>query len=213
MIRALRDRYTATREEHVRKQIANLRYRIKLIRNMQVFGVSSFFLCVLCMFLLFAGQSQAGAFSFGHSAGVLDGVLAALGLPTWHVTATVWKRTHGLIGTDNDYFVAQDWTLAGGRIFLQVWHVGRVSHPALQPDGGLPVAPSAIGLQGMAFITDELGAPQFAPFVTPRALELEELLPGRWLEGYFASSAKEGELAVALRQIGIFAASSTTPRL
>ena len=44
-------------------------------------------------------------------------------------------------------------------------------------------------------------------------LELEELLPGRWLEGYFASSAKEGELAVALRQIGIFAASSTTPRL
>ncbi len=38
---------------------------MRLIRNMQVFGVSSFFLCVLCMFLLFAGQNQAGAFSFG----------------------------------------------------------------------------------------------------------------------------------------------------
>jgi N-ethylmaleimide reductase len=61
---------------------------------------------------------------------------------------------------------------AGSRIFLQLWHVGRVSHPALQPDGGLPVAPSAIGLQGMAFITDERGAPQFVPFVTPRALGL-----------------------------------------
>ena len=31
----------------------------------------------------------------------------------------------------------------GGRIFLQLWHVGRVSHPDLQPGGGLPVAPSA----------------------------------------------------------------------
>jgi N-ethylmaleimide reductase len=29
----------------------------------------------------------------------------------------------------------------GGRIFLQLWHVGRISHPSLQPDGALPVAP------------------------------------------------------------------------
>ena len=32
----------------------------------------------------------------------------------------------------------------GGRIFPQLWHVGRISHPSLQPDGALPVAPSAI---------------------------------------------------------------------
>ena len=44
-------------------------------------------------------------------------------------------------------------------------------------------------------------------------LELEELLPGRWLEGYFNPGAKDGELAVALRQVGIHAASSATPRL
>ena len=31
----------------------------------------------------------------------------------------------------------------GGRIFLQLWHVGRISHPSLQPEGALPVAPSA----------------------------------------------------------------------
>jgi hypothetical protein len=33
--------------------------------------------------------------------------------------------------------------MAGGLIFLQLWHVGRISHPSLQPDGMLPVAPSA----------------------------------------------------------------------
>ena len=33
---------------------------------------------------------------------------------------------------------------AGGTIFLQLWHVGRISHPVMQPDGKLPVAPSAL---------------------------------------------------------------------
>jgi len=33
---------------------------------------------------------------------------------------------------------------AGGRIFLQLWHMGRISHPSFQPGGGLPAAPSAI---------------------------------------------------------------------
>ncbi len=65
LIRSLRDRYATTHEAHLRVQIENLRYRVRLIRNMQVFGVSSFFMCVLCMFLLFAGQMQAGAWVFG----------------------------------------------------------------------------------------------------------------------------------------------------
>src|SRR6202040_1164152 len=46
---------------------------------------------------------------------------------------------------------------AGGRIFLQLWHVGRISHPALQPDGMLPVAPSAIRPAGQAFIGNHRG--------------------------------------------------------
>jgi len=58
----------------------------------------------------------------------------------------------------------------GGRIFLQLWHVGRISHPSLQPDGNLPVAPSAILPTGQAFTYD---GPQ--PFVMPRALEKEEI--------------------------------------
>ncbi len=60
----------------------------------------------------------------------------------------------------------------GGSIVLQLWHVGRISHPSLQPGGALPVAPSAIKPKGQAFT--ETG---FQDFVTPRALAAEEL-PG-----------------------------------
>src|ERR1700746_1544165 len=55
---------------------------------------------------------------------------------------------------------------AGGRMILQLWHVGRISHPSLQPDGALPVAPSAIAPGGQAMTAEGL-----KPFVTPRALE------------------------------------------
>jgi N-ethylmaleimide reductase len=58
----------------------------------------------------------------------------------------------------------------GGRIFLQLWHVGRISHPSLQPNGSLPVAPSAIKPEGEAYTYQGL-----QPFVTPRALETEEI--------------------------------------
>ncbi|MBL1203592.1 MAG: alkene reductase [Nostoc sp. ZfuVER08] len=57
-----------------------------------------------------------------------------------------------------------------GRIFLQLWHVGRISHPDLQPDGALPLAPSAIAAKGEASTFE---GPK--PFVTPRALETSEI--------------------------------------
>ena len=60
---------------------------------------------------------------------------------------------------------------AGGKIFAQLWHVGRVSHPDFH-DGALPVAPSALPVDGEAFTTR---GP--AKLVTPRALETDEL-PG-----------------------------------
>ncbi|HUX31141.1 MAG TPA: alkene reductase [Thiobacillus sp.] len=59
---------------------------------------------------------------------------------------------------------------AGGRIALQLWHVGRISHPDLQPGGALPVAPSAIRPAGQVFTGQGM-----KDFVTPRALELAEL--------------------------------------
>jgi N-ethylmaleimide reductase len=58
----------------------------------------------------------------------------------------------------------------GGRIFLQLWHTGRISHPALQPSGELPVAPSPIAAAGMASTYEGE-----QPFVTPRALETDEI--------------------------------------
>ncbi len=58
----------------------------------------------------------------------------------------------------------------GGHIFMQLWHVGRISHPSLQKDGALPVAPSAVKPEGQAFTTTG-----FQPFVTPRALETDEI--------------------------------------
>lgn len=60
----------------------------------------------------------------------------------------------------------------GGRIFCQLWHVGRISHESLQPNGALPVAPSAIRPAGQAFTEDGM-----KPHPTPRALEEAEL-PG-----------------------------------
>jgi N-ethylmaleimide reductase len=62
--------------------------------------------------------------------------------------------------------------IAGGRIFVQLWHVGRISHPSFQPDGGLPIAPSAIRAEGQTYTAEG-----FKPLVTPRALETAEI-PG-----------------------------------
>src|SRR5438874_8788870 len=61
----------------------------------------------------------------------------------------------------------------GGVIFLQLWHVGRVSHTSFQPGGALPVAPSAIAPAGKSFTPSF----QMVPFETPRALEIREI-PG-----------------------------------
>ncbi len=74
----------------------------------------------------------------------------------------------------------------GGRIFLQLWHVGRVSHPDYL-NGELPVAPSAIALQGHV----SLLRPK-REFVTPRTLETAEI-PGI-VEDYL-QAAKNAKLA------------------
>ncbi|MDQ5905976.1 MAG: N-ethylmaleimide reductase [Pseudomonadota bacterium] len=60
----------------------------------------------------------------------------------------------------------------GGRIFLQLWHVGRISHPSLQPGGAAPVAPSALKPAGQVWTGSGL-----EDYVTPRALDLDEI-PG-----------------------------------
>lgn len=62
----------------------------------------------------------------------------------------------------------------GGKIFLQLWHVGRVSHTSHQVDGQQPVAPSAVKAEKSGTMSS---AWEFVPLETPRALELSEI-PG-----------------------------------
>jgi N-ethylmaleimide reductase len=59
---------------------------------------------------------------------------------------------------------------AGGRIFCQLWHVGRISHPTMQPGGGVPVAPTALAPTGQLWTPEGM-----KPYVTPRTLETGEI--------------------------------------
>jgi N-ethylmaleimide reductase len=65
---------------------------------------------------------------------------------------------------------------AGGKIVVQLWHVGRVSHVDLQPGGGAPVAPSAITAKTKTVLIKD-GVAGFVETSAPRALRLDEL-PG-----------------------------------
>lgn len=58
----------------------------------------------------------------------------------------------------------------GGKIVIQLWHVGRISHLSLQPDGQAPVAPSAIAAESKTFDGE-----RFVPTSTPRALDISEM--------------------------------------
>jgi N-ethylmaleimide reductase len=62
----------------------------------------------------------------------------------------------------------------GGLILAQLWHVGRISHVDLQPDGGKPVAPSAIRAKSQTYTSKDSG---MVPTSEPRALETDEI-PG-----------------------------------
>lgn len=66
---------------------------------------------------------------------------------------------------------------AGGKIVVQLWHVGRVSHTSLQPGGAAPVAPSAIRAKTKTYLINPDGTGSFAETSMPRALETEEI-PG-----------------------------------
>jgi hypothetical protein len=76
LIRELHARYKANPEEIILNQIKNLRYRLVLIRNMQILGAGSFFLCVLTMLVLFVQLETVGEIIFGASLVLLLASLA-----------------------------------------------------------------------------------------------------------------------------------------
>ena len=65
LIRKLHSEYQLNPDKLVLGQIKNLRERVQLIKNMQIWGVASLFLCVLCMFLIFADNQVLGKWVFG----------------------------------------------------------------------------------------------------------------------------------------------------
>lgn len=86
LIRELHKSYKTNPEDIILAQISNLRYRVVLIRNMQAYGIASFFLCVLCMFVLFAGQILIGKIIFGVS---LICLLVSLGISFREIQVSV----------------------------------------------------------------------------------------------------------------------------
>ena len=76
----------------------------------------------------------------------------------------------------------------GGKIVAQLWHVGRISIPDYQPDGGQAVAPSAIAAVGNAMRRDF----SLTPFETPRALTVEEI---KGVVGDYAHAAEQAKKA------------------
>ena len=78
LIRGLHKNYLKDPDQEIIvEQIHNLRRRLTLIKNMQLFGVFSFLLCVICMFLLFKGFTEAANWSFVTS---MVSLLISLGI-------------------------------------------------------------------------------------------------------------------------------------
>ena len=86
LIRRLYSEYQENPNRLLAGQIKNLRKRVALIRSMQFFGVASLFLCVLCMFLLFAENQLIGKWLFGIALLLL---LISLGLSLWEIQISV----------------------------------------------------------------------------------------------------------------------------
>jgi hypothetical protein len=97
LMRELYAQYKARPEPRIKGQLANLRYRIVIIRNMQAIGVGSFFFCVLCMFVLFAGQLMIGTWLFGISLILL---LVSLGLSLREIQVSIDALTLQLADLD-----------------------------------------------------------------------------------------------------------------
>lgn len=85
----------------------------------------------------------------------------------------------------------------GGRIVMQLWHVGRVSHPVFQPGGAAPVAPSEMAVPGKTFIIDAEGNGIWADIPRPQALEVAGI------EAIVADYARAARNAIAAGMDGV----------
>lgn len=86
LIRSLHSKYKEEPDELIWGQIKNLRLRVKLIRNMQALGVLSLLLCVVCMFVIFAGNLPLAELIFGVSLILL---IVSLAVSAWEIQISV----------------------------------------------------------------------------------------------------------------------------
>lgn len=86
LIRNLHGQFKENPDERIWSQIKNLRLRVKLIRNMQVLGVLSLLFCVVCMFVIFAGNLLVAEFIFGFSLILL---IVSLAISAWEIQISV----------------------------------------------------------------------------------------------------------------------------
>jgi hypothetical protein len=89
LVRRLHEQYNKAENQNIRRQIASLHVRIRLIRNMQALGVLSFLLCVVTMYLIFTGKNQAAYMLFAAS-------LISLLLSLIFSLIEIWKSTNAI---------------------------------------------------------------------------------------------------------------------
>lgn len=86
LVRTLKEQYVKEHSEVTAAQIANLRKRLYLTRNMQVLGISSLFFCVITMFLIYIELHALSVYVFGFAILLL---IASLGLSIWEIQISV----------------------------------------------------------------------------------------------------------------------------
>ncbi len=99
LIRKLHAEYQLNPDKLVLYQIKNLRKRVQLIKSMQIWGVASLFLCVLCMFLIFSENQVIGTWIFGLGLLLL---LVSLGISIKEIQISVKALNMHLKNMDQD---------------------------------------------------------------------------------------------------------------
>ncbi len=111
----------------------------------------------------YAQRTTPGGLIIAEASPVMAGAFGSPGVPGIYTDAQIkgWRAVVDAVHA------------RGGVIFLQLWHVGRVSHSSFQPGGALPVAPSAVPIS--AELKTMTADGKVAPYETPRALETGEI--------------------------------------
>ncbi len=86
LVRTLKEQYVQKHSEVTAAQIDNLRRRLYLTRSMQVLGITSLFLCVITMFLIYIGFHTTAVYVFGIALLLL---IASLGISIWEIHISV----------------------------------------------------------------------------------------------------------------------------